>query len=344
VPLTDPDINEVVTQYKREADRYGKLAVLVADACRLLVRDDAITATIQWRAKDTDRLRDKLIKHRDDFHSVAEVFNGVKDFAGARVLTYADSDRQRVVEAIKKRFAGPAPGDEVMVEIRELAQPSFYKATHCQVWLRPDDLATPNENLADTSCEIQVCSLLAHVWNEIEHDLVYKVLSGEPSDAELHLLAALGHNVRGGDLQVSELVAATKARLAQLGGVFSNQWDFVARVQQLFPNANDFGTYSGQLFDELVASGLNTPQLVTGLVGANPQEHAGEQIMAINEYLEAHLDEMRFEPGTSDELTALYLLQRADEVVARHPGQGRPLRIASLARRVRDFVEAANQA
>jgi ppGpp synthetase/RelA/SpoT-type nucleotidyltranferase len=336
MPLTNDMIDGVVNRFEREADRYAKLAAVVAEACRALVRDNAIPATVQWRAKEPDRLRAKLTKNRNDFNAIDEAFSGLKDFAGARVLTYADSDRPRVVEAIRQRFTGPTDGEEVRVEVLELPAPSFYRATHCQVWLRSDDLLPSNSNLKDASCEIQVCSLLAHVWNEIEHDLVYKVLTGQPSDDELQLLQTLGHNVRGGDLQVSQLVAATKNRLAQLGGVFRNQWDFVARIQQLFPEANDLGTHSGQLFDELVASGFNTPELISQLIGDNPHQKSIALIAAINGYLDDRQEEgMRFEPGTSDELGVLYLLQRADEVIARHPGQGRPLRIASLARRVK---------
>ena len=110
MPLTDLDIDEAVNRYEREADRYGKLSGLVAEVCRQIVTNDAITATVQWRAKDPNRLRNKLIKQRNDLHSVGQVFTSIKDFAGARILTYADSDRPRVVEAIKKQFAGPAPG------------------------------------------------------------------------------------------------------------------------------------------------------------------------------------------------------------------------------------------
>ena len=278
------------------------------------------------------------MKNRDEFDSVEDVFQKLKDFAGTRVLTYADADRARVVDGLRKRFRGPDGDAEILVEVRDLPAPSFYRATHCQVWLLPDDLAPPNDNLSSTSCEVQVSSLLAHVWNEIEHDLVYKVLTGQPSQAEYDSLQALGHSIRAGDVQVAQLGGATQARLAALTGVFRNQWDFVARMQPEFPDANDFGTYSGQLFEEFMASGLATPQLVSGLIGGGPHHDAAVQIQAINAFLEeVHDDVVRFEAGTSDELGVLYLQHRADEVIERHPGQGRPPRIASLARRVKWF-------
>jgi ppGpp synthetase/RelA/SpoT-type nucleotidyltranferase len=65
----------------------------------------------------------------------------------------------------------------------------FYRATHCQVALKAEDLVEPFDNLEGITCEIQVCSLLAHVWNELEHDLVYKPTTGTFSGRESDSLA-----------------------------------------------------------------------------------------------------------------------------------------------------------
>ncbi len=44
------------------------------------------------------------------------------------------------------------------------------------------DLIGTYANVAGVPCEVQVCSMMAHVWNEIEHDLGYKPLTGELSE------------------------------------------------------------------------------------------------------------------------------------------------------------------
>jgi hypothetical protein len=184
--------------------------------------------------------------------------------------------------------------------------------------------------------------MLAHVWNEVEHDLVYKGLMGEPSQDERDFLVSLGHLVRSGDTQLRQLLLATERRLAQVQGIFRNQWDFIARVQGNFPDADDFGTYSGQLYAELIASGLNTPQRIQEALLQDPnyRGRAATLITAINDYLDQIQDEVaRFEPGTADELGVLFLFEHHDAVMGRHPGQGRPLRIASLARRIRQYKE-----
>ena len=54
VPLDDAAIDAAVERYRREMDRYAKLVELVESACRDLVSDNAIPATVQSRAKDPD--------------------------------------------------------------------------------------------------------------------------------------------------------------------------------------------------------------------------------------------------------------------------------------------------
>lgn len=61
----------------------------------------------------------------------------------------------------------------------------FYRGVHCQVCLPEEELVGDFDNLPGTSCEIQICSMMAHVWNEIEHDVAYKPLRMGPGPAAL---------------------------------------------------------------------------------------------------------------------------------------------------------------
>jgi ppGpp synthetase/RelA/SpoT-type nucleotidyltranferase len=348
MPLTDLDIDSAVSRYRREVDRIQKLVDYVAESCRALVRENAIPATVQWRAKDPGRLRGKLQRKRDEFDSVEEVFSKLKDLAGVRVVTYVESDRERVVAELQQRFVGP-DGDDVVPDPRNRDFPSFYRATHCQVALPEEDLVGALENLAGTTCEVQVCSLLAHVWNELEHDLVYKGLTGEVSEEEQAALTGLGYLVRAGDGMIGTLLQATDRRLADVQGKFRDQWDFVARMRGRFPASKEFGTHSGQLLEELVASGLDTPQAIDEQLltdGADASaERASELVENLRDFLRERGDEVvRLDERTSDPLLLLYLEQHADEVLVRHPagpGRGRPSRISSAARRFKDYKTGA---
>ncbi|HVB01965.1 MAG TPA: RelA/SpoT domain-containing protein [Acidimicrobiales bacterium] len=284
MPLNAEDIERALERYHREIDRYEKVALFVADVCRSLVRDNAIRATVQFRVKDPERLRGKL-QRLASLTSIDNVFSSIKDFAGVRVATYEESDRERVVSELQARFVGSG-GGAIEVEVRDYPFPSFYRATHCQVVLTEDDLVGRFENLSATSCEVQVCSMLAHVWNELEHDLSYKPITGTLSNEELAALVNLGHLVRSGDGLIHGLLGYTDARLQQTQGSFADQWDFVARTRNLLPESTEFGTHSRQLYEELMALGIDSPsaieeQLLAGYRTKRPYVAAMELITAI---------------------------------------------------------------
>jgi ppGpp synthetase/RelA/SpoT-type nucleotidyltranferase len=60
MPFDETIIKQAVERYKRESDRYSKLAQHVADECRSLIQDKVIRGTVQWRVKDPDRFASKL--------------------------------------------------------------------------------------------------------------------------------------------------------------------------------------------------------------------------------------------------------------------------------------------
>lgn len=343
MPLSNEQIDEALARYGRELDRFQKLVDFVAGACRELMRENAIPATVQWRAKDPQSLRGKLEQKRGEFDSVDEVFETLKDFAAVRVATYVEDDRHRVVNELKRRFVG-AGGGELEPDVRNLDEPSFYRATHCQVALPTDDLNGYNWNLAGATCEIQVVSLLAHVWNELEHDLIYKPRSGDLSPEEREALVNLGHQVRAGDGIIKALLDATDRRRKQQEGPFVDQWDFVSRVRDLFPAAAEFGQHSLQLLEELRAVGIDTPQLVDERLLGDDAEASRARGRNLLDRLGAAMEErgdevVRLDVDTSDVLLMLFLEQHADSVLARHPGgrgRGRPSRIASAARRFKE--------
>ncbi len=341
-------VRAAVERYRREQDRYAKLADLVAEKCRRLLEANAILGTVDARAKSPESLERKLEEllagEPSAGLSPGALLDQVSDLAGVRVKTYVEADRDKVVEDIRLAFDGPGEGGEVEVEVK--ADPSRnYRAIHCQVMLPPQDLTGRAANLRGTSCEIQVCSLLAHVWNEIEHNLVYKAANGDPSREELDLLAALGDLTRKGDEVLNALIAATRRRLAQRTGEFTDTFDFVARMRDRFPMAHNFEMHALALLEELRAFGLTTPERIDRhlLHGAYQ-----ERSWALFEAFQAH--QLRtgdwgvvLDPGSSDHLLVLLLAERAHEVLRRHQRskpRGRLPRIARLARRFAEMASA----
>lgn len=347
--LTDEDIKECSARYSREYDRYLKMSEVVYEKCQEIIKNLAIRATVQRRAKNPKSFADKLRKpeRRSRHHSVDDVFKNISDLAGVRIATYLESDREPVVEAISKEFTGlntPEPS----IEVKDKGESQqHYRATHCQVYLPSDELTGSNENLKHTTCEIQVCSLLAHVFNEIEHDLQYKPLSGELSTAEQELIDQLGLITRSGDLAIKRLLSETDDRLSHKTGDFEDVYDFVARMRTDLNLGTKFSNNAGQLYDELMDLDIRTPDALRATICGS-----GEDLLQIAQREYEQLSEFEknrpvqlLEKGSSDLLLVALLKVKHKEILKRHPtgrGRGRPSRLTQITKLYNSMVKKSN--
>ncbi len=349
MPIPGNVISEAVLRYGRERDRYLELAARVADICRRdIVEANAIRAQVTVRAKSAKSFESKLrrfAKRQDkDFPTIDVVFEQIGDFAGVRIATWRPEDEARVADEIQKRFCGPG-GREVSVDKKDRLNvngDSFYRATHCQVFLPEDELVGAYENLKGASCEIQVCSMMAHLWNEIEHDIGYKPGGGDLQPNEKGLLEALGHLIRSGDAIITRLLEANEVRLEEQTGDFDDVYDFVARLRKVFPDA-DLSLHAGQLFEEIQALGLTSMEKLKEAIGEsnlNPGR-AKQKIFQFNQILRNKGHEDYSPNEDSSDLVLVLLLERfAQKIEENHQagrGVGRPPRIASIAKRFRQY-------
>ena len=217
MPLTPQLIDAAIERYWRECDRYQKLAECIGEACQRLLEEHSIRGSVHWRAKEPTRLKAKLEKylatkeHAAEFTDVDSVFRVLKDLAGARITTYFEPDRARVVALVHKRFCGFGPGSQVVAEVKD--QPSgFYRATHCMVRLKDEDAVRQYQNLKGLGCEVQACSQLQQVYHDLEHDLRYKPFTGALSKKENDLLNALARLMEVGDTIINQTRDAVEAR------------------------------------------------------------------------------------------------------------------------------------
>jgi ppGpp synthetase/RelA/SpoT-type nucleotidyltranferase len=349
--LSDQQITECTERYMREYDRYAKMAEVVYQKCLDIVQKKlTVRATVQRRAKNPQSFADKLKKQkfRDKYDSVDEVFSGISDLAGVRIATYLESDRQQVVDEIIKEFSGQENGNPTVIVKDSPELGKHYRATHCQVFLLEEDVVELNKNLRATTCEIQVCSLLAHVFNEIEHDLQYKPLSGELSQAELEFIDQLGLLTKAGDLTIKRLLAETDERLSQRKGEFDDVHDFVARMRKELGMDTNFSANAGQLYEELEALGLNSPDAIEQAVcldGGSIKDISTEEFDALQRYAEGKDIEL-LETGSSDVLLSGILKSKVDLILDSHPmgrGKGRPSRLAQIAKLYKQMKEESQQ-
>lgn len=261
-PFDEAAIRATVARYQREYDRYLKLCARVADICRLeIVEGSAIRAQVTSRAKTPKSLESKLRRivaaNKKPLTDIDSVFLHVRDLAAVRIATYEHRREEEAVDLVCRRFhseAGVPPIAESKDYQRDPSKvDNYYRATHIEAFLLPTDLVGTYANVKGVPCEIQVCSMMAHVWNEIEHDLAYKPYSGTLSPLERSHLVNLGDNVRIADRIISQLLAETERRQAAASAAdapFADVHDFIVRVRPWFPGV-DFGRHANALLEVL---------------------------------------------------------------------------------------------
>lgn len=219
--LTEPQIDVIVTRYLREMARFEKTAAAVAERLRRELRAEGhLRYLLSFRAKHPDDLRGKLRRKsgekaaRYTFESLSEdIGNVVTDLAGCRVVVYSVPDEERVSALVRRAFAIPRRHDAKPPPHRRA---SGYQATHTLV-LAPE--AHDDTSVRGTICEVQVATVAAHLFNELEHDITYKELGHSATDAEKRLLASVERSCKVADHLVEQLLLERtrgKARLTRL--------------------------------------------------------------------------------------------------------------------------------
>lgn len=309
--LTEDVISESMARLIREQDRFQKFVNLVASEARSIVREHNIPATVQARVKSEVSLAGKLRRYIAEGNeaklsllaSEDAVFRNVGDICGVRIATYVESDRQRVVALVEEHFDG------VITEYHDKV--SGYRATHCQVALPRDVLSVPTyANLEGVKAEIQVTSMLAHAWNEIEHAMRYKSSVVEPNDPfEISLLSILLNTVHQGNSTIDLLLMARSRRVGET---------LVPPMAALFPNASEFTLNGLDVLTLCARLGATDVDGVRRLVGT--YDLVADSKFAIDKVNEIVLlngeDSLAVREETADSLFALLVVRRPHEVNA----------------------------
>lgn len=206
--LTEPIIDELVERYLREMARYELAAAEVANRLRRELRAEArLRHVISFRAKHPEDLREKLRRKAGERayspSALRKNLNDVvTDLAGCRVLVYGPDDESRVVELIDRTFERPGHPD---AQPPRYEKDSGYRATHRLVLARSSE---EQLSIRGAICEIQVTTVAAHLFNELEHDTTYKEHGQTPSESEKNLLERIRHLVVVADEEVRDLMHA----------------------------------------------------------------------------------------------------------------------------------------
>lgn len=135
-----------------------------------LIKDKSISIhDINTRTKERDSLSKKIDSRKGKYSHLSEI----TDVCGIRIITYLDSDVDKVAEIVEKEFLIDPINS---IDKRKRNSDQFgYMSLHYVVSMNEQRQAiTENIKFTGLKLEIQIRSILQHAWAEIEHDLGYK--------------------------------------------------------------------------------------------------------------------------------------------------------------------------
>jgi ppGpp synthetase/RelA/SpoT-type nucleotidyltranferase len=210
VLLTEPQVEKLVQRYLLEMARYERTAAAVAERLRRELRAEAqLRYLLAFRAKHPEDLRGKLLRKAKEgkaeysYDRLNESLNDVvTDLAGCRIIVYSPPDRLRVASLVRRIFRRP---DRLDADVQKDLD-NGYEAHHFLVLAPDDELA-----IRGATCEVQIATVAAHLFNEVEHDISYKVHGHAVTGDEKRFLRSVLGSTRVLDHMV-DLLLAERAR------------------------------------------------------------------------------------------------------------------------------------
>ena len=166
--------NMILEQYRDNKDNFEQLGNIVQGILEKLVKDAGVRVmTVEHRVKKENSLVGKLYRKGDKYQSLEDI----TDILGNRVVCYFSDDVDVIGSMVEQNFIVDRDNS---VDKRKLMQAnSFgYLSLH-YVCSLPADAGYPPE-VCGRRFEIQIRTILQHVWDAINHDMGYKGDFGMP--------------------------------------------------------------------------------------------------------------------------------------------------------------------
>lgn len=226
-------VDDFLERYLKEYDFYSEAARICAAQAESLLESNGIRAIVTFRAKRYDRLDDKIEKRAKEknYKTIEDIYADIIDLAGVRIALYFPGDREEVEKLIKEHFTVKKT-KRFPDNSKKKYDKVFdgYKATHYRIHLKDGKLNSTTKRFSKALIEIQVASVLMHAWAEVEHDLVYKPLSGNLSEDEYAILDELNGLVLTGEISLERLQRAFKRRVEKEDKQFNNHFELSAFI------------------------------------------------------------------------------------------------------------------
>ena len=163
------DEESVRKKYFEISEKYELLAKNLKGALDLFLKESNINyLTVYYRIKAVNSFIKKI--YRKSYYD--NPFEQCEDICGLRIIYYYQSDIEKISKIIKREFEVL----EFQDKLDYIGADQFgYRSFHFIVKIKKSWLGAPNyRGLENLKAEIQVCTVLMHAWDEIEHELEYR--------------------------------------------------------------------------------------------------------------------------------------------------------------------------
>lgn len=165
----------ILKEYRDEKKNFEQLEKEVVFILQKIADESGIQIyAINHRIKEEKSLSGKLERKGDKYSSLSDI----TDILGTRVVCFFSDDVDRLALQVENHFK--VDWNESIDKRKYLNVNTFgYLSVHYICSLK-DDKNYPPE-LKNKRFEVQMCSMMQHIWAVLEHDLGYKTKYGIPS-------------------------------------------------------------------------------------------------------------------------------------------------------------------
>ena len=164
----------LLDEFKEQRNVYLEMSKVVQKEIESIVKDTKVfTMVVSCRVKEVESLSGKLNRKSGKYQKLTDI----TDLLGARVITYFQDGVDIIGKEIEKRFVvdwANSVDKRATIEATSFGYLSLHYI--CSL---PEDKGYPEE-FKGIRFEIQLRTILQHVWAETEHDLGYKSEFGLP--------------------------------------------------------------------------------------------------------------------------------------------------------------------
>jgi len=165
----------ILEEYRTNKPNYERLESIVADILQEIARNSGLHIyNISHRIKEEKSLAGKLQRKGDKYSSLQDI----TDILGARVVCFFSDEVDALAQHIESNFS--IDWEKSIDKRKYLNFNTFgYLSVHYICSLK-EGIGYPKE-LMNIHFEIQMCSMMQHIWAVLEHDLGYKTKFGVPN-------------------------------------------------------------------------------------------------------------------------------------------------------------------